>query len=202
MNHKIDLHCAVVGVSGSGKSYFMKKYFKSVQGGVLYFNSILDNKDWEGYLKVDIKTPFNEIFIGLSRGQKMVYSPRMGSRNAELEMLMKTIAFNKNVKVIFVLDEVKDLLRNEVIREDLIKLGEYGRHCNTKYVVASQRFQKIHKDVSTQCDDLIIFRTNLEESYMKREIGIDVNEFKQEVQEKKYHYAHIKNGFFKGIYKM
>lgn len=188
----IDLHACIVGATGSGKGYFSKKYFLTVPDGVLFFNTILDSKDWTGWVKVNGRTNTGDIITALNRGQKLVYNPDPGMRDLEFLGLMEIIGRNRDVKVRLVLDEVADLMRSDECRQELIKIGEYGRHFNTKYAVISQRFQKIHKDITSQCDDMIIFKTNMERQYMKS-MGIDIDTFADGVREP-YHYAHIKNG--------
>lgn len=194
------LHQTVIGSTGSGKSWYVKKTHLKMNVGVLYFNTILDEKDWHGYIKVNGRTDIMDIITALKRNQKLVYNPVPDSRELEFLGLIDVIGRNRDIKVRMVFDEVADLIRFDDSREELIKLGEYGRHLNTSYTVLSQRLQKIHKHITTQCDDLIIFKTNLERPYFKS-LGIDIDQFKDKIREP-YTYAHIKNGEFIGTGKI
>jgi hypothetical protein len=179
----------IIGITLSGKSYYAKKTLFLEECGVLFINTLHDDADMEGWTKADSKSDIYDIIHGLSRGKKINYHPAKNIETREIEVfyVVNKLLGRENIEFILAVDEVHLYESKEI--EILFKnVSQMGRHSGIVPVWISQRPQQLDRALITQSYTIIIFNTNMEDSYFKS-YGINPDKLKQEIQGRPYYFC-------------
>ena len=103
-------HSIVLGQTQQGKTYATEKILMAQDGGVLFFNTQLE--DMNGYIKVDRNTSFKQIKGLLKIGKKLNYMPypllhiQMQEISYLINQLFDNGGFTKDNAIYVAIDEV------------------------------------------------------------------------------------------------
>lgn len=187
---KYDEPTIIVGTTKHGKSYFAKKTLLEQRPGVLYFNTLNDNVDMQGYTLADGKNSMEQLYISLCKGEKINFMPnllRVG-REAQLEYMFSWLLKHKNTEYLFALDEVHLFEGNKNIDSLLREISQTGRHFGITPVWITQRPQQLPRPCMTQSNQVIFFNLNFEDSWLQQ-YGIKSEQLKQQIKGRKYYYC-------------
>lgn len=170
-------HTAVLGMTGSGKTFFTNNYLRSKTRGVLFFN--IQHIRMKGYIKANIKTDLADIISALRKGEKITYYPSLDDDLAGKELALITRELFKaklpeSKKIIFVIDEAPAFKTMKVPLSAMKKVFNRGRSFGIEGWALAQRGAVLDLNVFLACSRVVFFQTAFHDSYYK-EKGIDMN---------------------------
>jgi len=182
-------HSTVIGLTRSGKTYATQKSlldYKNERRGVLFFNTQHETMPY--YTKATGYTNMKELIASLKRGEKINYLPNtdIDIRQSELEYIINQLYKVQGLNIVLAVDEVH-LYEKEALKA-LVRVATTGLRYGITGVWISQRPANIDNTLMTQSNQFIIFKTNMENGYMKR-YGIPGEEIKEKLEGKKYNYC-------------
>ena len=193
-NSSKNSHTAIVGVSGSGKTYKAFSLLKNSQVPVIYYN--FKNQEVEvvkNYKTLNAKNTVRELDYCLNKYKFINYIPSSSAdaRLKEIEMLCKYAMKHKTFSnIILVFDESSSIVREGMREHPIIEVARMGRSMGVTLYVISQRLAGLSNEVLSQCDTLLIHRLKQQDySYLKR-LGY-MSESIQDMLNKAPEYSHV-----------
>jgi len=162
-------HTIVLGLTRSGKTYAVKKILTQNKRGVLFFNT--QNEKLEGFLKVNMGTPFNMILKLLKLRKKINYIPstKLKEQFIEVEFLISQLFengnFSQNNPIFVVIDEAH-LFQKESL-ESIKRIATSGIRWGLNGIFISQRPANLDNTLMSQSSHMLIFKCNMESQYFK-----------------------------------
>lgn len=160
-------HTAIVGMTGTGKTYAAKKALSAWTGGVLFVNTMHGERP-QGFIDANGSSDMDTVIEALSDGDKINFLPDRDGRRRERQLtaIVRELMQFKRKNIILAVDEVH-LYRGDALHE-LIGVATTGRQWGVTLVSITQRLKNVHNDIMTQSPQKVIFSLENEGPYFER----------------------------------
>jgi len=194
---------AVYGVSGSGKTVFIREMLKEASRSKAYgplWRGIVFDVKHDGYeellpKKMTPATDMNEVAEQMKKSRLVVAHPSIHNAPHFLDdligYLFDTAQRVKGFSATLVLEESSMFITPHTLPDSLKRFATQGRSLGLSLVVANQRALG-NKYVDTQAASITAFRlARPDNDLLKRRWGIDPDEIESRLAEKKFSFAHF-----------
>lgn len=177
----------VVGRTRSGKTYGVKKSLAAQKGGVLFFNTQLEDMP---FTKADGSNNIEQIKAAMRAGKKINFMPSTVTavRKAQLTYLINEFFDGSDYDFHFVVDEVHLYTDERESKDACVRLATTGLRFGIKPIWISQRGAKVDNTLMTQSTLFVFYETNMEGNYYKQ-YGIPHEEIEQRINAMPLHHC-------------
>ena len=186
MNLNLGNRLFVVGHTGSGKTFFIKKLLEKLQRYVVYD---IEHSYKDGEIVSNIKDLTAKVKEN-KKNYKIVYRPKTFDLE-EFEEVCKFV-FTYLRFTWFVVDEVHKLASTYKITAWFNSIITRGRKRGIGCISASQRCANVHNDILSQADHVVVFflYRKIDIDYLARDIK-GVEKAKELNGNKQFHFLHF-----------
>lgn len=197
-----ELHGAIVGSTGSGKTFFANKAHMHTPAASLFINTQAD-KVIEGE-RCDRHTPLKRIERLIIDKRKINYIPSSTQEVSMKELqAIFTLLRRLNRKVYLWVDEAHLYVPEGSVDTPLHQIARRGRHWGIHQVLISQRPADISKAVLTQASKHVVFKLNQFERMYFSKYGMDYEEIMGKIERGGEHsFVIVENGEVSRAYRL